>query len=81
MLAGAKSRWPRLALIVRAVLEVAPVTWLDPAFVSRQQRVDVVSRHHLRPIREDDVEIDDPAVMGSRRRPWEMLGDAWTWPF
>jgi hypothetical protein len=55
------------------------VTWLDPALVSGQ-RVEVVSRHHLPPIRQDDVEIADPAVMGSRRRPWEMYGDAWSWP-
>ena len=36
--------------------------------------------HHLRPIREADVDIDYPAVMGSRERLWAKYGEAWGWP-
>jgi len=36
--------------------------------------------HHLRPIREDDAELDYPAVMGSRQRLWDIYGEAWGWP-
>ena len=36
--------------------------------------------HHLRPIRGDDVDIDYPAVMGSRERLWSIYGAAWGWP-
>jgi RimJ/RimL family protein N-acetyltransferase len=35
---------------------------------------------HLRPIRGSDVEIDYPAVMGSRELLWEKYGEAWGWP-
>jgi predicted alpha/beta-hydrolase family hydrolase len=35
---------------------------------------------HLRPIRASDVEIDYPAVMGSRERLWAKYGRAWGWP-
>ena len=35
---------------------------------------------HLRPIREADVDIDYPAVMGSRERLWAKYGAAWGWP-
>ena len=34
----------------------------------------------MRPIRESDVEIDYPAVMGSRARLWAKYGEAWAWP-
>lgn len=34
----------------------------------------------MRPIREADVEIDYPAVMGSRDRLWAKYGVAWGWP-
>jgi hypothetical protein len=34
----------------------------------------------MRPIRETDVDIDYPAVMGSRERLWEKYGEAWGWP-
>ena len=53
--------------------------WLPDDFV-HPERVDLVTGHHLRPIRADDTEIDFPAVMGSRDRLWEMYGDAWGWP-
>ena len=34
----------------------------------------------LRPIRASDVDIDYPAVMGSRTRLWSKYGDARGWP-
>jgi hypothetical protein len=34
----------------------------------------------MRPIRETDVDIDYPAVMGSQPRLWTIFGDAWGWP-
>jgi len=40
----------------------------------------VPPEHHLRPIRASDVDIDYPAVMGSRERLWTIFGDAWSWP-
>ena len=43
-------------------------------------RVDLSTGHHLRPIREADVDIDYPAVMGSRQRLWDKYRDAWGWP-
>jgi hypothetical protein len=54
-------------------------TWLPLDFVL-PQRVPVPPDHHLRPIRESDVEIDYPAVMGSRERLWTIFGEAWGWP-
>lgn len=53
--------------------------WLPDGFV-HPQRVELPTGHHLRPIREDDVDIDYPAVMGSRERLWERYGNAWGWP-
>ena len=53
--------------------------WLPPGFVT-PQRVDLPTGHHLRPIREPDVAIDYPAVMGSRERLWAKYGAAWGWP-
>ena len=55
------------------------VTWLPEEF-SHPERLDLPTGHHLRPIREDDVEIDYPAVMGSRERLWAKYGAAWGWP-
>jgi hypothetical protein len=43
-------------------------------------RVGLPDGHHLRPIRESDVGIDYPAVMGSRTRLWDKYGAAWGWP-
>ena len=51
-----------------------PEGWEHPA------RLDLPTGHHLRPIREGDVDIDYPAVMGSRERLWEIYGQAWGWP-
>jgi GNAT acetyltransferase-like protein len=53
--------------------------WLPPEFV-HPDRLDLSTGHHLRPIRETDVDIDYPAVMGSRDRLWQIFGPAWGWP-
>ncbi len=55
------------------------MTWL-PAGFTHPVRVDLETGHHLRPIRESDVAIDYPAVMGSRERLWATYGAAWGWP-
>jgi len=44
------------------------------------RRVELASGHHLRPIRASDVDIDYPAVMGSRERLWAKYGEPWGWP-
>ena len=51
-----------------------PEDWTHP------ERVDLPTGQHLRPIRADDVDIDHPAVMGSRDRLWAIYGEAWGWP-
>ena len=58
---------------------LAGMTWLPEDFV-HPERVALASGHHLRPIRADDVDIDYPAVMGSRARLWSRYGEAWGWP-
>ena len=58
---------------------VAGVAWLVDGFVPPAQ-VDLATGHHLRPIRESDVGIDYPAVMGSRERLWAKYGASWGWP-
>lgn len=55
------------------------VSWL-PADFDHPLRVDLIGGYHLRPIREADVEIDYPAVMGSQQRLWAKYGAAWGWP-
>lgn len=55
------------------------MNWLPDGFVT-PQRVDLSTGHHLRPIRGSDVDIDYPAVMGSRARLWARYGEAWGWP-
>jgi hypothetical protein len=55
------------------------MTWLAAGFTP-PERVDLPTGHHLRPIREADVDIDYPAVMGSRERLWRKYGAAWGWP-
>jgi len=42
--------------------------------------VELPTGHHLRPIRANDVDLDFPAVMGSRERLWSIYGIAWGWP-
>ncbi len=51
-----------------------PQDWAHPT------RVGLPTGHHLRPIRADDVDLDMPAVMGSRERLWSIYGEAWGWP-
>jgi hypothetical protein len=53
--------------------------WLPEGF-THPQRVELPTGQHLRPIRESDVDIDYPAVMGSRERLWAKYGEAWGWP-
>jgi hypothetical protein len=53
--------------------------WLPDGF-THPERVELATGHHLRPIRASDVEIDFPAVMGSRERLWAKYGEAWGWP-
>ena len=55
------------------------MAWLPEAFAP-PDRVELSTGHHLRPIREADVAIDYPAVMGSRERLWAKYGAAWGWP-
>jgi hypothetical protein len=55
------------------------VSWLPRGF-AHPDRVELSTGHHLRPIRGSDVDIDYPAVMGSRERLWSLYGDAWGWP-
>jgi hypothetical protein len=53
--------------------------WL-PEGLEHSERVELPTGHHLRPIRAADVDIDYPAVMGSRERLWAKYGEAWGWP-
>jgi hypothetical protein len=55
------------------------MAWLPDDF-AHPERLDLPTGHHLRPIRADDVDIDYPAVMGSRERLWAKYGEAWGWP-
>lgn len=55
------------------------MAWLPAGFVT-PVRLDLPTGHHLRPIRASDVDIDLPAVMGSRDRLWARYGKAWGWP-
>jgi hypothetical protein len=55
------------------------VSWLPEGF-EHPLREELPTGHHLRPIRGEDVDIDYPAVMGSRERLWAKYGDAWGWP-
>lgn len=53
--------------------------WLPEGF-EPPERLELPGGHHLRPIREDDLELDYLAVMGSRDRLWGIYGQAWGWP-
>ncbi|MFD1151226.1 GNAT family N-acetyltransferase [Saccharothrix hoggarensis] len=53
--------------------------WL-PADFAHPTRVALDAEHHLRPIRESDVDVDYPAVMGSQARLWSKYGEKWGWP-
>jgi hypothetical protein len=58
---------------------VSALPWLAEDFC-HPERVDLPTGHHLRPIRESDVDIDYPAVMSSRERLWARYGAMWGWP-
>ncbi|QIG45693.1 GNAT family N-acetyltransferase [Nocardioides anomalus] len=51
-----------------------PDGWTHPA------RAQLPTGHHLRPVRASDVDLDLPAVLGSRERLWSIYGAAWGWP-
>ena len=55
------------------------MAWLPDDF-DHPRRLDLPTGQHLRPIRADDVDLDFPAVMGSRQRLWTIYGEAWGWP-
>jgi RimJ/RimL family protein N-acetyltransferase len=55
------------------------MAWLPEPFV-HPVHAGLPTGHHLRPIREADVDLDYPAVMGSRERLWSMFGEPWGWP-
>ena len=52
---------------------------LLPEF-SHPERLDLATGHHLRPIRESDVDIDYPAVMGSRHTIVGEIRPVRGWP-
>lgn len=54
-------------------------SWL-PTHWEHPTRVELSTGQHLRPIREADLAIDYPAVMGSRERLWSIYGRPWGWP-
>jgi RimJ/RimL family protein N-acetyltransferase len=58
---------------------IGVASWL-PADFKHPDRLDLSTGHHLRPIAESDLDLDYPAVMGSRERLWETYGEAWGWP-
>jgi hypothetical protein len=49
------------------------MSWLLQHF-SAPERVELPSVHHVRPIRETNVDIDYPAVMGSRSLAYTVAG-------
>lgn len=53
--------------------------WLPPWFV-HPTHLELASGHHLRPLRAVDLELDLPAVRGSRDSLWARFGPAWGWP-
>ena len=55
------------------------MSWLPEGWVHPTE-VELSTGHHLRPIRGADVDLDMPAVMGSRERLWSRYGAAWGWP-
>ena len=57
-----------------------PVTWIPERFVHPAKVALGDGQYHLRPIRASDLELDMPAVMGSRERLWSIYGQAWGWP-
>jgi hypothetical protein len=54
------------------------MSWLPEGFET-PQRVDLATGHHLRPIRESDVDIDYPAVTAAAEMLTAKYKDAWGW--
>jgi len=54
------------------------MAWLADGFQT-PQRVDLATGHHLRPIRESDVDIDYPAVTAIGDRLKEKYKEPWGW--
>jgi hypothetical protein len=69
----------RGTLAVRGDVRFVAVPWLAPDFTP-PARLDLETGHHLRPVLVSDVDLDYPAVMGSRERLWEIYGEVWGWP-
>jgi hypothetical protein len=59
--------------------QTSSVPWLPDGW-AHPDRAALPTGHHLRPIRATDVDLDMPAVMGSRERLWSIYGAAWGWP-
>jgi hypothetical protein len=55
------------------------MSWVGAGF-THPAGVDLPTGHRIRPLRESDIDIDYPAVMGSRERLWAKYGEAWGWP-
>ena len=55
------------------------MAWLPTDFEA-PARLELSTGHHLRQISASDVDIDYPAVMGSRERLWAKFGELWGWP-
>lgn len=60
-------------------MSTEPRPWLPESW-AHPTRVVLTDGHHLRPMGPDDVDIDLPAVRGSRDRLWSIYGQAWGWP-
>lgn len=56
-----------------------PAPWL-PEDWDHPTLVPLADGHHLRPMGPADVDLDLPAVRGSRDRLWSIYGEAWGWP-
>lgn len=53
--------------------------WL-PAGFRAPARLDLRTGDHLRPIREDDIDVDYPTVMANQPLLWKTFGGVWGWP-
>ncbi len=60
-------------------MSTEPRPWLPPTW-AHPTRVPLTDAHHLRPMGPADVDLDLPAVRGSRERLWGIYGAAWGWP-
>ncbi|NYD21384.1 N-acetyltransferase [Kineococcus aurantiacus] len=54
-------------------------SWL-PSWFTHPAHLELDSGFHLRPLRAVDVDLDLPAVLGSRLSLWARYGFAWGWP-